>query len=73
MPTLKKRVHLSVADDLYSALVRLSKKKEQSVSSVSLALIEKAISLEEDFYFSQAGDERLSKKENLISHNEAWR
>ena len=72
MPTVKRRINITVDDDLYRSLNKLSKKEKSSLSSVSLRLIEKAVELEEDLYFSRLADERLSKKEKRVAHDKAW-
>ena len=73
MPTVKHRINITVNNELYKALEILSKKRDQSLSSLSLKLIQKAIELEEDFYFSMEADSRLRKKEKRISHDRAWK
>jgi len=39
MPTAKKRINITVDDDVYKALERLSGKRDQSVAGVGLSLI----------------------------------
>ena len=72
MPTEKKRINLTVDDRTYRALQRLSAKRTESVSSVSLSLIEQALELQEDFYFARIADERLEGKDKRVSHDEVW-
>lgn len=72
MPTMKRRINITVDDGLYRSLGRLSRRKKKSVSGVTLQLIEIAIALEEDRYFSEVGDERLSKNEKRVAHSKAW-
>ena len=72
MPTAKKRINITLDDEVYSALVELSEKRAKSISSVSLSLIETALELQEDRYFSRIVDERLEKKEKRVSHSKAW-
>ena len=73
MPTAKKRINITVDDEMYQALESLSHKKQKSVSGTSLDLLEKAIELEEDSYFSRKADERLSKNQKRIAHDKAWK
>jgi len=73
MPTAKKRINITVDDELFDALESLSNKKRKSISGTSLDLIEKAIELEEDSYFSRVADERLSKSQKRIPHSKAWK
>ena len=72
MPTAKKRINISVDDDVYEALERLSAKREQPVAGVSLSLIEQALEYQEDIYFSRIADERLNRKQKRVSHSKAW-
>ncbi len=72
MPTAKKRINITIDDETYEALERLSNKRKQSISGVGLSLIEQALEYQEDLYYSRIADERLSKKEKRISHDKAW-
>lgn len=72
MPTAKKRINITIDDETYEALERLSDKRKQSISGVGLSLIEQALEYQEDLYYSRIADERLSKKEKRISHDKAW-
>lgn len=72
MPTAKKRINITIDDTLYRTLNRLSGEEKSSLSSVCLRLIEKALELQEDLYFSSEADKRLSRKEKRISHTKAW-
>ena len=72
MPTAKKRINITVDDRTYQALERLSNARDQSVAGVSLNLIEEALEYQEDLHFSRIADERLRKKHNRVSHDEAW-
>lgn len=72
MPTAKKRINITIDDETYEALERLSIKRQQSVSGVGLSLIEQALEYQEDLYYSRIADERLSKKEKRIPHDKAW-
>jgi len=72
MPTAKKRINITVDDDVYKALERLSGKRDQSVAGVGLSLIEEALEYQEDLHFSRVADERLAKKERRIAHAKAW-
>ena len=72
MPTAKKRINLTVDDDVFESLDRIAKKKKTSVASVSHLLLEKALELQEDLYFSRVGEERMSKKFKRLSHGDIW-
>ena len=72
MPTAKKRINLTVDDELFENLKHLAKKEKASIASVSNALLEKALELREDFHFSKIGEERLAKKSKRLSHDDVW-
>lgn len=72
MPTAKKRINITVDDDVYEALERLSKKRSEPMAGVGLDLIQEALEYQEDLHFSRIADERLSKKEKRIPHAKAW-
>ena len=72
MPTAKKRINITVNDQVYEALERLSVERDQSVAGVGLSLIEQALEYQEDVYFSRVADKRLGKKQKRISHHKAW-
>ncbi len=72
MPTTKRRINITVDDDVYKALERLSSQRDESVAGVGLSLIEEALEYQEDLHFSRVADDRISKKEKRISHNKAW-
>lgn len=73
MPTAKKRINITVDDELYSALEKLSAHRSKSISSVSVSLLERALELEEDAHFSRVADKRLDRSERRIPHEEAWK
>ena len=72
MPTEKKRIHITVDDDTFEALGRLSHKRGESVAGVGLSLIEQALEYQEDLHFSRIADERLKSKQRRIPHSKAW-
>ena len=72
MPTTTKRINITIDDQTYSALKKLSKRRSRSISSVSLSLIEQSLELLEDSHFSRIADERLVEKEKRIAHEKAW-
>ncbi|TVQ81439.1 MAG: hypothetical protein EA369_00070 [Bradymonadales bacterium] len=73
MPTEKNRVNITVDPDTHAALSLLAKRRGKSLSNVSVDLIEKALEIEEDLYFSAVSEKRLREsKGKRISHKEAW-
>ncbi|RMF22403.1 MAG: ribbon-helix-helix protein, CopG family [Deltaproteobacteria bacterium] len=72
VPTNKKRINITVDDELYRLLERLSRKRGQSIAGVSLDLIEQALEYQEDRHFSRVADQRLEKRQRRIPHDKAW-
>ena len=72
MPTAKKRINLTVEDELFENLKRLAKKEDTSIASVSNALIERALELREDMYFSKVSEQRLEKVAKRLTHENLW-
>ena len=71
MATLKKRVNLTIEDDLYSEFEAIKDlRNESSLSSVILDLAKEALEINEDLYFSKIAEKRLSEKR--VSHNQVW-
>lgn len=72
MPTAKKRINMTVEDEVFASLKKIAKKEKTSVASVSHILLEKALELQEDFYFSKVGEDRISKKFKRLTHEDVW-
>jgi metal-responsive CopG/Arc/MetJ family transcriptional regulator len=71
MPTTKKRINLTVDEQLYRSFERLcSYKNSTSVSALVLELAQKALELEEDLYFIELAQKRSNEEE--ISHSVLW-
>jgi predicted CopG family antitoxin len=72
MPTAKKRINLSIDDELYGELVRLKELKQApSLSAVVLELTKDALELQEDLYFAKIAEER--RKEPAVPHQKVWK
>ena len=72
MPTLKKRINLSVDDHLYAELEKVKEfKNAPSLSAVVIELAQEALELQEDLFFSKIADER--KSEPTLSHKKIWK
>ena len=72
MPTEKKRINLSVDDELYDELEKLKALKgAPSLSAVVIELAKEALELQEDLYFARIAEER--KSEVSVSHAKVWK
>lgn len=74
MPTSKERINITVDHDMYAMLGLMASKKHLALAAYTRDLVEKALELEEDRYFSAIADERLSKHSSKpsIAHEAAW-
>ena len=74
MPTSKERINITVDHDMYALLGLMAGKKHLALAAYTRDLIEKALELEEDRYFSAIADERLSMHSSKasIAHEAAW-
>ena len=74
MPTNKKRIQIPISDSAFKELEKLAKRRGVSISSLSQLLIEQALDLQEDVYFSRTGDNSLKNlnEKDLVSHKDAW-
>ncbi len=72
MPTIKKRVNLTIDDEVFETLTKLAKKEKTSIANVSNLLLERALELKEDLYFSRVGEDRIAKKNKRLSHDDIW-
>jgi predicted CopG family antitoxin len=71
MSTIKKRVNLTIEDDLYTEFEAIKElRNESSLSSVILDLAKEALEINEDLYFSKIAEPRL--KEKRLSHDQVW-
>ena len=75
MPTIKKRIQVPISDSAHKELERLAKKRGLSLSSLTNELLEEALELQEDIYFSRVGDKALAEldESELVSHKDAWK
>ncbi|MDP3641079.1 MAG: hypothetical protein Q8R43_01420 [Alphaproteobacteria bacterium] len=68
------RIQVSLDPGVKLSLAFLAEHRHQSLSQVAGDLIEKALELEEDLYFSQVGERRLQELKALtVSHDDAWK
>ena len=71
MGTTKKRVNLTIEDDLYSDFEMIKEiRNESSLSNVILDLAKEALEINEDLYFAKIAEKRL--KEKRQSHDKVW-
>ena len=72
MPTTKKRLNISLSKETALFLRKLSLRDDVPQATKAVQLLEKALELEEDEYFSALADQRAAKPAGWMSHEEFW-
>lgn len=73
MPTLKKRINVSVSEEVEKALNRLAKRDHVPVATKALELLTEALELEEDRVLEAIANEREAMGGKFISHKDVWK
>ena len=71
MTTTKQRINISVDDKLAKFLNKIAERDDKPVATKARELIECALEIEEDIYFSKIANER-NKDKNFIAEDEFW-
>ena len=72
MPTSKKRLNISLSKDTAFFLQKIALRDDVPQATKATELLEMALEIEEDAYFSKIADERLKKKGKWLSEKEFW-
>jgi predicted DNA-binding protein len=72
MPTSKKRILVSLPKGMAVFLKRISLRDDVPQATKAVELLDKALELEEDEYFSVLATERDTRGATCLSHKEAW-
>jgi len=73
MSTSKKRINVSLPQKLYLFLCNIAERDEVPTATKAAELIEKAMEIEEDEYFSRLAEERDTPDAKFISHEKFWK
>lgn len=72
MPTIKKRINVSLSKPIVLFLELIARRDEVPPATKAAELIEKALEIEEDAYWSKIGDARASENVQYITDDNAW-
>ncbi|MBT3292774.1 hypothetical protein HN512_02080 [Candidatus Peregrinibacteria bacterium] len=72
MPTNKKRINITLPNHIAIFLEEIALRDDVPQATKAAELLERALELEEDTFFSKAADEIDTKKSEFISHNDFW-
>ncbi|HXF90570.1 MAG TPA: hypothetical protein VNJ29_01415 [Candidatus Nitrosotenuis sp.] len=73
MTTRNPRVNVTLDEDTLKILGILAKKNHTSVSSITKSLIEEALEINEDLFFSKLVDSMEIDESTLVSEEDAWK
>ena len=73
MPTSKKRLNLTLPEDLEEMLVGFAKRDKMPVAAKAIEFLKIAIELEEDAVWAALAAERDTPDAEFVSHEDAWK
>lgn len=73
MPTTKKRINISLPEDLEMVLGKLAKRDDIPQATKAVQLIRLAVEMDEDEIFDSIAKKRDSKKAKFVNHENAWK
>ncbi len=73
MPTTKKRINISVSDEVESAVAVLAERDNVPQATKVVELLKSALETEEDQVLDQIARERDTESATFVSHEEAWK
>ena len=69
----KKRINISVSEDINQELIKLAERDEMPVATKALELIREALEFKEDIALSLLAQERDKKGVKYLTHEKFWR
>ncbi|PIP55477.1 MAG: hypothetical protein COX06_03010 [Candidatus Zambryskibacteria bacterium CG22_combo_CG10-13_8_21_14_all_42_17] len=73
MPTIKKRINISISKELDSALLKLAKRDQVPQATKAEHLLRSALEIEEDNILNTIAATRDTSSSKFVSHKTAWR
>ena len=70
MPTIKKRINISVSKELDQALLKLAKRDQVPQATKAEEMIRLGVELEEDVLLGQIAGERYKTTKKFLSHRD---
>lgn len=72
MPTTKKRINITVPEEIEKAIGYLAKRDEVPEATKAVYLIRLAIEVDEDDVWNKLAEQRDVKNAKFVSHKKAW-
>jgi hypothetical protein len=73
MPTIKKRINISISKELDRALIKLAKRDQVPQATKAEHLLRFALEIEEDNVLNAIAEGRDTSSAKFVSHRAAWR
>ncbi len=73
MPTSKKRINISLPEELEEAVYYLAKRDKVPQATKIVELLKEAIEVEEDAIWAQIAEDRDTPDAEYLSHEEVWK
>lgn len=72
MPTLKKRINITLSDDMIQALDVLAKNSDVPVATKAKELLEEIIEIHEDEVWNELVEKRMKQTKKYLPHDRVW-
>ena len=72
MATIKRRLSISLAEDLNNALTRLARRDSVPLATKAAELLRVGLEVEEDVLLDRAATKRYKTSRVRLSHDEVW-
>jgi hypothetical protein len=72
MPTAKKRINITLSEDIERALVKAARRDMVPEATKAAALLRVALEIEEDELWEDIAQKRDKKGTRFVSHTQAW-
>lgn len=72
MPTMKKRINISLPQGIDAALGALAERDAIPVATKAVHLIKLALEVDEDDVWNRLADSRNTRRARFVSHKKAW-
>lgn len=73
MPTLKRRLNITLEPEIEKVLAYLSKRDNVPEATKVAELLERAIEIEEDGIWNAIAEQRIKNVKKWLSHSEVWK
>ena len=73
MPTLKKRINITLPSAEKKAISLLAKRDQVPEATKAAELLRRALEIEEDEVWDRIASERLKTSKKMLSHKEVWK